>query len=196
MRGRLKGSKDLAPRKIKAHLELEGQRFRRLIVQKRIGTNKIGSVVWECLCDCGKTKNVPTNELRANRVGSCGCLLTVPEPAFSGLFSAYKGQAKSRGITWELTEEQFKYLVQSPCHYTGRPPSNVYTSASSRGRNKRGLPFVEKDTYIYNGIDRLDSNKGYTVENCVPSCKDANLAKQSLSHDEFISLCKEVAARH
>lgn len=196
MLGRPKGSKDLSPRKIKAHLELEGQRFRRLVVQRRIGTSKNGSVMWECLCDCGKTKNVPTNELRASRVGSCGCLLTVPDPAFNGLFGSYKGQAKSRGIVWELTQEQFKKLTESPCYYTGREPSNLYTSVSSRGRSKRGLPFSEDDTYTYNGVDRLDSSKGYTLDNCVSSCKDANLAKQSLSHDEFIALCKEIAARH
>jgi hypothetical protein len=196
MRGRPKGSKDLAPRKTKAHLDLEGQRFRLLVVQRRIGTSKNGSVIWECLCDCGKTKNVLTNALRARRVGSCGCLLIVPDPAFSGLLGNYKGSAKSRGITWELTQEQFRKLTESPCYYTGREPSNIYTSVSSRNRTKCGLSLAGNDTYTYNGIDRLDSDKGYTLENCVPCCKDANLAKQSLSHDEFIALCKEIAARH
>jgi hypothetical protein len=194
MLGRPKGSKDLAPRKIKAHLDLEGQRFRRLVVQKRISEN--GITAWQCFCDCGNTKNVPTNELRSNRVGSCGCLRTVSNPEFSGLFGNYKGQAKSRGIMWELTQEQFRKLTESPCYYTGREPSNIYTSVSSRNRTKRGLSLVGNDTYTYNGIDRLDSAIGYTLKNCVPCCKDANLAKQSLSHDEFIALCKEIAARH
>jgi len=49
---------------------------------------------------------------------------------------------------------------------------------------------------VYNGVDRLDSSIGYTVSNCVASCGDANLAKQSLTYDEFIALCKEIAARH
>ena len=196
MRGRPKGSKDLAPRKIKAHLELEGKRFRLLVVQRRVGISKNGSVVWECLCDCGKTKNVPTNELRSNRVGSCGCLRAGIDAAFNGLLGNYKGSAKSRGIAWELTQEQFKKLTESPCYYTGREPSNVHTSVTSRERTKRGLPSTEGDFYTYNGVDRLDSSKGYTSDNCVACCKDANLAKQSLSHDEFIALCKEIAARH
>ena len=197
MRGRPKGSKDLAPRKRKSALiNLENKRFGRLIVKLRVENSKNGNIVWECFCDCGKIKKVTTSDLLANRVKSCGCLRTVANPALNGLFGNYKGQAKSRGIAWELTKDQFNKLVKSPCYYTGRPPSTVFMSVSFRQRSKRNLPASDNDIYVYNGIDRLDSSKGYTLDNCVPACKAANLAKQSLSHDEFIALCKEIAARH
>lgn len=35
---------------------------------------KNGSVVWECKCSCGRTHYVAANDLRAKRVGSCGCV--------------------------------------------------------------------------------------------------------------------------
>ena len=37
-----------------------------------------------------------------------------------------------------------------------------------------------------NGIDRIDSSKGYTVENSVPCCKYCNTAKNTMSVDEFL----------
>lgn len=41
--------------------------------------------------------------------------------------------------------------------------------------------------YTYNGIDRVDNNKGYTITNSVPCCKDCNFAKRDMTHDEFIA---------
>ena len=37
-----------------------------------------------------------------------------------------------------------------------------------------------------NGIDRIDSSKGYTVENSVACCKYCNTAKNTMSVDEFL----------
>jgi 5-methylcytosine-specific restriction endonuclease McrA len=31
------------------------------------------------------------------------------------------------------------------------------------------------------GIDRIDNNKGYFWENCVPACKECNTSKSSCS---------------
>ena len=39
--------------------------------------------------------------------------------------------------------------------------------------------------YIYNGIDRVDSNIGYIFENCVPCCKLCNMAKKEYPVEEF-----------
>jgi hypothetical protein len=51
------------------------------------------------------------------------------------------------------------------------------------------------DTFIYNGIDRVDNNKGYTIENCVPCCTAVNYAKLDMSYSDFIQLCKEVTQK-
>ena len=43
-----------------------------------------------------------------------------------------------------------------------------------------------------NGIDRIDSNIGYTKENSVSCCKFCNTAKSTMSRDEFLKWIKKV----
>ena len=54
--------------------DLTGQRFGRLVArqptEKRLGT----SVVWECICDCGNTVYVGSQNLGSFHTQSCGCL--------------------------------------------------------------------------------------------------------------------------
>jgi hypothetical protein len=92
----------------------------------------------------------------------------VPDAPLKKLFRQYKQGARVRDIEFSLTLDQFKTLVESPCYYTGRPPSP------------------------YNGIDRLDNTKGYTVENCVPCCSDVNYAKRTMAYSDFLKMCQEV----
>ena len=44
-----------------------------------------------------------------------------------------------------------------------------------------------------NGIDRLDSNVCYTVENCRPCCKDCNYMKGTYDPRTFIERAKKIA---
>lgn len=46
--------------------------------------------------------------------------------------------------------------------------------------------------YWYNGVDRVDNTKGYTLENCVTCCAEANYAKRALSYADFIKLCEDI----
>lgn len=43
-----------------------------------------------------------------------------------------------------------------------------------------------------NGIDRVDNNKGYTLNNCVPCCKTCNQAKHRLSQEYFIEWVEKI----
>jgi hypothetical protein len=54
-------------------VDLSGQRFGFWTVQKRVDNNKKGQVQWQCLCDCGTTKNVTANSLKSYNSTSCGC---------------------------------------------------------------------------------------------------------------------------
>lgn len=47
--------------------------------------------------------------------------------------------------------------------------------------------------YPHNGVDRIDNNKGYEFNNCVPCCGDCNIAKHKLSLNEFISHARKIA---
>lgn len=188
-----------------SRINLLGKRFTRLVVLEEVVVeDKHHHRKWKCSCDCGKITYPLQQSLLNGSTKSCGCLAiersiestSVIDSGFRSLWCRYKSQAEERNLSWELTKKQFKELTQSPCYYTGRPPSNEHISAHSRTRRNRGLAPKEGGIYTYNGVDRLDSSIGYTVENCVSCCESANLAKQSLSHDDFIAMCKEIAVRH
>lgn len=51
---------------------LEGERFGRLLVRERVGTQN-GRVTWLCLCDCGNETTVRGSDLRTGKVVACGC---------------------------------------------------------------------------------------------------------------------------
>ncbi len=87
----------------------------------------------------------------------------------------YKNNAKARNIEWELNEEDFKQLVTQNCYYCGDEPKQTSTS-------------TYKDNFeAINGIDRIDSNKSYNVENCVSCCATCNIMKGTLSKYSFLS---------
>jgi hypothetical protein len=54
--------------------ELTGQRFTRLLVIERAGSNKHGFSLWKCICDCGNQRIVAAGELLRGDTKSCGCL--------------------------------------------------------------------------------------------------------------------------
>jgi hypothetical protein len=154
-----------------------------------------------CQCACGKQKAVRyPNQMRRRLVSSCGCLsrekaaarwkgkpaagrLAKGEAAFRILLRVYRRNALLRGFGFELDVDAFQKLTKSECYYCGAPPSAV------SGRDKHN------GKYVYNGIDRVDSNEGYTVKNSVPCCKQCNRAKRNLTHVAFVCWIKRVAAK-
>lgn len=54
--------------------DLVNERFGRLLVLRRYGSNKNGRATWFCQCDCGQTKIIVGKELRSKHTKSCGCL--------------------------------------------------------------------------------------------------------------------------
>lgn len=139
-----------------------------------------------CACSCGNF--VYTRKLKVDRctTRSCGCLnhqkfinlgnmrrLDGPNAAINSVITAYKKGAIRRGLSYNLPRDLFISLTNSDCNYCGKPPSTV---------RKR-----IKDTsahFIYNGLDRVDNNIGYEVDNVVPCCYTCNKVKmaQDLDH--------------
>lgn len=99
-------------------------------------------------------------------------------PAFNVLYKSYKDSAKFRGYSFELTKEDFRNLTTKNCHYCNEIPSQRRRT----GRKTSTAPSF----YIYNGIDRIINNIGYTLQNCVPCCPMCNKMKRALSVEEFI----------
>ena len=44
----------------------------------------------------------------------------------------------------------------------------------------------EHSAFVRNGLDRVDSNLGYTLDNVLPCCSICNYAKQDLRQDVFM----------
>lgn len=53
---------------------LVGQKFGKLTVLERVGTNRYHQVIYQCLCDCGSQTIVAANNLRKGITNSCGCI--------------------------------------------------------------------------------------------------------------------------
>ena len=52
----------------------EGDRFGRLTTIRPTEKRSAKAVIWECLCDCGKTVMVRTTSLTSGHTTSCGCV--------------------------------------------------------------------------------------------------------------------------
>jgi len=163
---------------------LIGKRFGRLIVLER-DENRDG-VYWLCRCDCGKEKSIPAVTLKLGTCISCGCYkpraLPGDESARNRVIEVYKNGAIRKGVSFELTREEFFKLTDDDCAYCGQEPYLISKSHS------------ESDDYIHNGIDRVDNSKGYTKKNCVPCCTPCNFAKRTMGVNKFYEWLDRVHA--
>ena len=82
-------------------------------------------------------------------------------------FSMGQRRAKSAGLVWDLTIEQWASLViGKTCHYCDGP-----------------LPEVGY------ALDRKDNNVGYTLDNVIPCCSQCNYIKgEYLTYDEMVAV--------
>ena len=150
-----------------------------------------------CRCDCGTEKYIAAVNLL--RIKSCGCLnnemrryngclhqyLIKDRNKFLAgrVTNYYRYNARFRGLSWQLSTEQVLELILQPCFYCGVENSNNFKTPNRRG---------SAEEQQYNGIDRIDSSKGYSIDNVVPCCKQCNLAKKDMSFEKFRSWIEKV----
>jgi hypothetical protein len=170
---------------------IAGKRFGRLVAIRDAGASNSGGRIWLCKCDCGGSTNTCVGYLNIGKTKSCGCLQKEaaslfgvsrrkPGAAFRRLFQDYKGNAKKGSREFSLTEEQFRSMTQSLCFYCGRVPTQIKTTSG--------------ETYLYNGLDRVNSAKGYSESNSVPCCWVCNQMKSTLSQEVFLQAAKRISA--
>lgn len=142
-------------------------------------------VRWIVECECGNRNSIVSYTLTSGKSTGCrpcGLRITKGQAAFNRVFKNYQSGAKHRGIEWALTEKQFRILTSSNCYYTGLPPSTIHMTANGE--------------YVFNGIDRLDRNKGYSIDNCVPCNSRVNEMKMGDSYERFIEMCYMIVEHH
>lgn len=142
--------------------------------------------LWLCHCDCGKDIWVPLCRCTKKVIKSCGCSRYRP-PGESGLlriFNAYRTDAKKKEKKiFQITFDDFKKLTSEKCFYCGIPPSHKIVQKSRDGKST---------TFYNNGIDRIDSSKGYILNNIVPCCTLCNMIKWTLSKEAFLYHIKKI----
>lgn len=174
---------------------LEGFKCNKITIGKCLGKNKYNSFIYTLTCNCGTIFTGEGNDVKTERLKSCGCLKTEkniekcnkdPYHALEyNLFSDYRKKASYRNISFELDYDYFRLLTKNNCNYCGSKPSNIKT----RHRNNK---IASNVILYYNGIDRVDNTKGYTKENSVSCCKICNQAKHTMSLIDFLNWINRV----
>lgn len=171
-----------------------GQKFNNLTVISRALNDKNNRTILNCVCDCGKKIQLVSREVRMGRTKSCGChkkkwapfkkkrskidakirtSLAKTNAGFKHLYLGYFYGSISRNKKFNLSIEEFARLTKLNCHYCNREPKQISQTN------------VGKDSYVYNGLDRMDNSKGYEISNVVPCCKICNMAKHTMPKAEF-----------
>lgn len=165
-----------------------GCKYNRLTVLEKVGRDKNFNSLWLCRCDCGKEKVFTGTSLtRLTRpTRSCGCYVSEingvgdGEAAFNSLYRRYIKRDKDKNRESSLPKEIFRILTKSNCFYCGRAPSQSLSFKTTVG------------AYIYNGLDRLDNSKGYTIKNSLPCCKTCNYMKNDMNAYDFLEHIKKI----
>jgi hypothetical protein len=176
-----------------------GQFFGKLEVREVLPSKGSGShVSLRCLCHyCSEEKIMSAVNIKKRN--SCGCQqknssewkskgpklmpwqLPKGESARRSLENQYKKGAIKRNLDYNLTTEEFNVLVAGNCVYCGDSLSNTI-----KGQGKTSGDFK------YTGIDRLDSSKGYSKENCVSCCWTCNNMKHITKQEDFLNHIEKI----
>lgn len=117
-----------------------------------------------------------------------GCLDCTPRysktsPVVHHLYVHYKSHADSRNLEFNLTEDQFSLVAHQNCYYCGAKPT-IYKQLYKYAKNTINEPL--------NGIDRIDSSKGYDLSNIVPCCTMCNRMKSDFTSEEFLNHIQQI----
>ncbi len=147
---------------------------------------------WQCKCRCGAIVNKKTNLLNRDNIHpefNCGCHRHgykkggFEEIAINQVISGIISTAKRRGLEININKQDIIDIINKPCHYCGTIGGNVKRSFKG--------PWIGKE-FRYNGIDRIDSKKGYDTGNIVPCCGECNEGKMDRSPEMYIAHCRKV----
>lgn len=181
-------------RKWKPHkfLDLSGKSFGKLIVLQR-DYSKPNRVNFLCRCECGTLKSIFSHYLTSGKSTTCGCskhYTGSDSPSWKGCgditghyFAHIRGQAKNRKLEFNVTVKELWDLFEKQnkkCNLTGISISL----------------FIDRNGKRTASLDRIDNNKGYTIDNIQWIHKDVNYMKRTLSQEQLIKYCNLIADKY
>ena len=145
-----------------------GKKFGRLTALEYKLINHKGH--WFCKCDCGNTKSISTGKLTSGNTRSCGCL-------------KLESDAKQHGvIKHNLSRTRFYSIWTNARQRCFNPNQTAYAKYGARGIKvseewlnfdnfvkdmyQSYLEHVENYGTVNTTLDRIDSAKGYSKDNC------------------------------
>lgn len=195
-KGALKGKNGISTKSCgclkKTHfVDLTGYKYNHLLVEKYLGKDNSKNNIYQCKCDCGGSIIVQGSDVKTGKIKSCGCQSKIKSidrgyssgvaPLIRNIYNGYK-RKMARGREFNLSIEDVSDIIKKNCHYCGSPPRNVKTCELK----------THTKMLTYNGIDRVDNDKGYTKSNVVPCCRNCNIAKHTYSIEFFKELITNI----
>ncbi len=147
---------------------------------------------YKCKCVCNTVTYIEGSKLLNGHTKSCGCLRKklmreqkwarkeYGKALENRIYHSYKDNAKYKNIIFNLSKQEVLIFFQQKCFYCGTPPNKIVTKKNFYG------------SFTYNGIDRLDNDRGYIKENCVTCCSFCNYTKNKTDFKEFIIWIRKV----
>jgi hypothetical protein len=138
-----------------AYEDLADKRFGSLTAMEYSHTDKHGSAMWKCQCDCGSELIARAGALKSGNTKSCGC----------------QTRTRKHGL-WKHPLYNVWQSMKTRCY---NPKANRYQYYGGRGITvcEDWLDFTTFYNWaMSNGyhqgltLDRVDRDKGYSPENC------------------------------
>lgn len=152
--------------------------------QINVITDENGNILKRRCKKCGEMKDISCfrTQFKARRDPVClDCdpyhpitPMTPEEKSPHERYRFYQKRAESKGTILDFTEEEFNEFTKQPCFYCG------------------GYSNSKKYEDQFCGIDRVDSNKGYSKDNCVPCCHTCNVMKMGLDVYDFLDKVENI----
>jgi len=149
--------------------DLTGLKFNRLLVIKKLGTNKNKQIEWLCKCDCGKTKIVTSYLLTSGERKSCGCLhkenICRNIPKLKELNKTH-GETNTRLYhIWRGIKERCNVNTNKAYKWYGAKGIKIYAPWNNDYVKFRD--WAKNNGYRDDlSIDRINNNGNYEPSNC------------------------------
>jgi hypothetical protein len=145
-----------------------------------------GQIRYECVCDCGNSHEVSGESIRKGNVKSCGCynLEKIPynriiDREYATWRQLYNStiikRSKKEGYVSDISLDDFIKLSKMKCYYCELEGSNFIKDR------------IESNNLVlnFNGLDRINSENGYYLDNVVTCCKYCNVSKNTMNQSDF-----------
>jgi len=167
-------------------IDIAGHKYGRLLVVQQSNVKNSIKLKWECLCDCGNTVFVTSNDLRTQKTLSCGC---------------YKSEKTRAAKTKHGYRHKKTYTVWS----------NMIARCTKNNPNysNRGIKVCDEWLVFENflkdmgecpdglSIDRIDVNGNYELSNCrwATRKEQAQNTRRSVLSEADVSVIKTILNR-